>query len=75
MPRADRRQPADYLVSFACFAFELVYAESRRAMRDQGYLLALLERPFGISEPFRDPHTRAELARMASELRIWLSAA
>lgn len=72
MRRDDRSQPADFLVSFVCFAFELVYPESRRTMREQGYALRLLERPFGIAEPFRNPKTRAELARMASEMRTYL---
>ena len=74
MRRDERSQPADYLVSFACFAFELVYPESRRAMREQGFALRLLESPFGITEPFHKPATRAELARMADELRAWLGA-
>ena len=68
MRRDERSQPADFLVSYACFAFELVFPESRRIMREQGYALRLLERPFGITEPMRDPHTHAELARMAHEL-------
>lgn len=72
MLRDERSQPADFLVSFACFAFELAYPESRRTMLEQGYLFSLLNRPFGISGPFEDPHTRSELSRMADELQSWL---
>lgn len=72
MLREERRVPADYLVGFACFAFELAYPKSREIMRSQGYLTALLERPFGIEGQFRDPHTRSELARMAALLETWL---
>lgn len=73
MLRAERIHPADFLVSLAVFAFELVYPSSRRIMAEQNHLIDLLERPFGITEPFRDEHTRSELARMASELRVWLA--
>lgn len=72
MLRDDRSQPADFLVSFACFAFELAYSQSRGIMREQGYATALLTKPFGIEAPFRNPHTRSELQRMAYELDLYL---
>lgn len=72
MLRSERSAPVDIVVSFACFAFELVYPESRRELAEQGCLTRLLEQPFGLTEPYRDPHTRSELARMASELAAWL---
>ncbi len=72
MLRDDRSQPADFLVSFCCFAFELAFAESRRIMREQGYIYELLERPFGIAEPFRREDTRRELARMGREMHVYL---
>ena len=72
MLRDDRSQPADFLVSFACFAFELAYPQSRGIMREQGYATALLTRPFGIEAPFRNPHTQSELRRMAHELDLYL---
>ena len=64
--RDERSQPADVLVGFACFAFELVYPESRRAMLEQGYVFALL------NQPFDDPATAAQAREMASEVRAWL---
>ena len=73
MLRDERSHPADFLVSFACFAFELVYPESRAAMLEQGYVFSLLEHPFGIDGAFTDPHTAAEFARMDAELRTWLT--
>lgn len=72
MLRDDRSQPADFLVSFACFAFELAYPQSRGIMRKQGYATALLTKPFGIEAPFRNSHTRSELQRMAHELGLYL---
>lgn len=75
MLRDDRSQPADFLVSFACFAFELAYPQSRGIMREQGYATALLAKPFGIEVPFRNPHTQSELQRMAHELDLYLEGA
>lgn len=75
MLRDDRSQPADFLVSFACFAFELAYPQSRGIMREQGYATALLTEPFGIETQFRNPHTRSELQRMAHELDLYLEGA
>ena len=75
MLRDDRSQPADFLVSFACFAFELAYPQSRGIMREQGYATALLTKPFGIEAPFHNPHTRSELQRMARELDLYLEGA
>lgn len=72
MLRDERSQPADFLVSFACFAFELSCAASRKIMAEQGCATKLLEHPFGATEPFRDNHTCTELERMAHELRIYL---
>lgn len=72
MRREEREHPADFLVALACFVFELVHPEARRATLEQGHAFELLERPFNIAEPFRDPSTRRELARMALELRSYL---
>lgn len=72
MLRNERSQPADFLVSFCCFAFELAFEESRAIMREQGYIYELLERPFGITEPFRREGTRHELGRMAREMHTYL---
>lgn len=51
--RAERRVPADFLLGFACFAFELVYPESRRIAGEQGYLFELFDRPFTNEETAR----------------------
>ena len=72
MLRAERTGPADILVGFACFAFELAYPESRRAMREQGYLAGLLEHPFGIGCPYELPETAAAMTSMARDLDRWL---
>lgn len=72
MLRDERSQPADFLVSFVCFAFELAFAPSKKIMREQGCAIGLLEHPFGASGPFHNDHTRAELARMAREMGAYL---
>ncbi len=64
--RDERRHPADYVVGFACFVFELVYPESRRAAREQGRVFELLDRPFTNAQ------TAREIARMTAELHAWL---
>ena len=66
--REERAYPADYVVGFACFVFELVYPESRRIAREQGHVFALLDRPFTNAD------TAKEIARMGAELRTWLDA-
>lgn len=72
---AERTGPADILVSFACFAFELAYPESRRAMREQGYLLDLLRHPFGIERPYELEETARTMGSMADALADWLAVA
>lgn len=66
--REERTHPADYVVSFACFVFELVYPESRRAAREQGRVFELLDRPYTNAD------TARTIAAMSAELRTWLDA-
>lgn len=69
--RNERSFPADFAVGFACFAFELVYPESVRLMADQGFLLKMLERPFGIAFAHQD--TEEAFAAMHRHLRAWIA--
>ncbi len=64
--REERAHPADYVVGYACFVYELVYPESLRAVREQGFVLRLFEMPFDR------PDTRARLAEMGAHLRAWM---
>ncbi len=64
--RADRRVPADFLLGFACFAFELAYPESRRIAGEQGYLFELFDRPFTNDE------TARRMAAAREHLREWM---
>ena len=66
MRREERSTPADCLVSYACFVFELVYPESVRVAREQGHALEVLGRPYDRAD------TRAEMARLAAHLRAWM---
>jgi putative nucleotidyltransferase with HDIG domain len=65
----ERTHPADVVVSHLCFVFELVFPESRRLARDQGYVFRLARRPF------TNPETRQAFDGMEEELRAWLSTA
>ncbi len=67
--RAERRAPADFLLGFACFAFELVYPESRRVAGEQGYLFELFDRPFTNEE------TARRMAAAREHLREWMGLA
>ena len=70
--RSDRVFPADYVVGFLCFAFELTYAESRKILVEQGDLFKIIEHPLGLKEGFSNEKTKAEFQRMEKELRVWL---
>lgn len=67
--RADRRVPADFVLGFACFAFELAYPESRRIAAEQGYLFELFDRPFV------DERTARSMAEAQEHLREWMGLA
>lgn len=67
--RAERRVPADFLLGFACFAFELVYPESRRIAGEQGHLFELFDRPFTNEE------TGRRMAAAREHLREWMGLA
>lgn len=66
--REERAHPADYVVSFACFVFELVHPESRRIAREQGRVFELLDRPYTNED------TARTIAAMSAELHTWLDA-
>lgn len=67
LARGERMYPADYVVGHICFAFELAYPESRRIMRQQGYLDQMLARPFSNAQ------TAAAFAHMRMEMHAWLA--
>ena len=64
--REERAHPADFLIGFACFVFELVYPESRRIAREQGNVFKLLDRPYTNEE------TAQTIVDMAAHLHVWL---
>ncbi|MBO7674950.1 MAG: HD domain-containing protein [Atopobiaceae bacterium] len=69
IPRGIRRHPADILVGHICFAWELVYPQSRRIAREQGYLDAMLGRRFA------NERTQATFSAMAAHMRSCLEMA
>lgn len=62
--RNERHSPADYLLGLVAFVFELEHAESRRILRDRGYLQTFLARPFGLEPAF----THTETCQLYSEI-------
>ena len=50
--RTERHSPADYLLGLVAFVFELEHVESRRILKERGYLRTFLERPFGLEPAF-----------------------
>ncbi len=66
VPRDIRRFPADILVGHLCFAWELVFEQSRQLMREQGYLEQMLSRRFA------NERTRSEFQKMAHYMRVQL---
>lgn len=69
---AERVTPVDYLVNLACFAFELVYPASLEIADEQEFIYRALERPFGITRPFKNKATAQLLNRMDGHLRAWV---
>lgn len=70
--RDERATPADYLVSLACFSYELAYPASLGIAEEQGFMFLPFERPFGIGNTFTDPATRMLMSRMDGHLRAWV---
>lgn len=64
--REERVHPADFLVGFTCFVFELVYPVSVHIAREQGHALELL------STPFERPDTARRVSAMRARMREWL---
>lgn len=67
--RGERAHPADYMVGYACFVYELVYPESLRIAYDQGFVFKLFEGPFERDD------TRARVEAMGGHLRAWMEEA
>lgn len=70
--RNERVFPADYVVGFLCFAFELTYAESRKVLLEQGSLFNIASAPFGMQDGFAREKTQSAFVKMEKELRVWL---
>lgn len=66
IPRDIRNHHADVLVGHICFAWELVYAESRAILREQGHIEEMLSRRFDLAS------TQRQFEAMANHMRSWL---
>lgn len=66
--KSERAHPIDYLISYACFVFELVYHQSALIAREQGHVFELL------SYRSDNPDTDSQLAQMREHMRSWLDA-
>ena len=67
--RDERTWPADIVMSYPCFLYELAYPESLRIAVDQGDVFALFEVPFAV------PATQQAVRAMEAHLRAWIECA
>ena len=68
LPRGVRQYPADVMLGHICFAWELVFDESRAIMLEQGYLRQMLSRTWS------NPETQRTFDAMASHMLTTLNA-
>ena len=68
LPRGVRSHPADIMLGHICFAWEIVFEESRAILREQGHLSQMLSRSWDLPET-QDAFD-AMAAHMHSELGI-----
>ena len=73
--REERLYPADYVVGFLCFVFELEYTASKTIASESGSALSLVEHPFGMKDAFINPDTQEAFKCMKQELNTWLDLA
>ena len=64
--RSLKKQPADYIVAHGSLAFELVYQESLRIAKEQGYLGRMM------SFQSENPETAKEFEHLRKDLRDYL---
>lgn len=64
--RSLKKQPADYIVAHGSLAFELVYPESLRIAKEQGYLAQMM------SFRSENPETMEEFEHLRKDLRDYL---
>ena len=74
LTRDERHTPLDTQVGTVAMVYELVFSESYRIAREQGFIYRDLDEPFGISEPLHRADARETWARMGEHLRDWLDA-
>lgn len=68
VPRNIRKNRFDVHVSHCCMAFELVWPESRRIVREQGFLGRMLEGRSADGEPPRSGKEREQLRTVKNEI-------
>lgn len=68
VPRALRKTRFDVHISHCCMAFELVFPESRRIVREQGHLNRLLAEQDADGKPLWTEKERAQLRVLRNEI-------
>lgn len=68
VPRAIRRTRFDVHISHCCMAFELVFPQSRRIVREQGYLDRMLAEYDANGKPLWTEKERAQLRVLRDEI-------
>ena len=68
VPRAIRKNRFEGHISHCCFAFELVFPETRRIVREQGFLNRLLAEYDTEGKPLWNETQRAQLDIVRREI-------
>lgn len=71
--REERQYPADYVIGFICFVFELNFPESYRIALENKDALKLASSPFGLQGGFTDPDTQDFFEKIKRELKDYLA--
>ena len=73
VPRSIRKTRFEGHLSHCCMAFELVYPESRRIVREQGYLSRLMAEEDGDGKPIWSEKQREQLRTLRQEIegQLW----
>lgn len=71
LKKEERTYPADYLVGFLCFPYEMEFPESLHIVTEDGYLMQLFSEPFGMT--FTNTETAETFVAMHQHMRHWLT--
>lgn len=71
--KEERHYPADFVIGFICFIFELKFSESFRIALKNNDALELATKPFGITLKFTNPDTKDFFEIVAKQVKEFLA--